>query len=43
MCIHLSKKDFLFYFVIDNVDFAEDTPDGKRTTHGTVTAVYQKI
>ena len=29
------------YFAVDNVDFAEDTPDGKRTLHGTAMAIYQ--
>ena len=30
------------FFAIDNTDFSEDTADGKRTPHGTITAVYQK-
>ena len=30
------------FFAIDNVDFAEDTYDGKHTLHGTAMAVYQK-
>ena len=30
------------FFAVDNVDFAEDTPDGKRTTHATVMAIYQQ-
>lgn len=30
------------FFAVDNVDFAEDTPDGKRTLHGTAMAIYQK-
>jgi len=30
------------FFAIDNVDFAEDTPDGKRTLHGTAMAIYQR-
>lgn len=30
------------FFAVDNVDFAEDTPDGKHTLHGTVLAIYQK-
>ena len=30
------------FFAIDNVDFSEDTPDGKRTFHGTAMAVYQR-
>ena len=31
------------FFAVDNVNFAEDTPDGKRTLHGTAMAIYQKI
>ncbi|KAK5919141.1 hypothetical protein CgunFtcFv8_023060 [Champsocephalus gunnari] len=38
----LRKGTFVF-FAADNTDFAEDTRDGKGTTHGTITAVYQKI
>ena len=30
------------FFAIDNVDFAEDTYDGRNTLHGTVKAIYQK-
>ena len=30
------------FFAIDNVGFAEDTPDGKRTFHGTAMAIYQR-
>lgn len=30
------------FFAIDNVDFAEDTYDGRRTLHGTTVAIYQK-
>ena len=30
------------FFAVDNVDFAEDTPDGKRTLHGTAIAIYQR-
>ena len=30
------------FFAVDNVDFAEDTPDGKNTFHGTVMAIYQR-
>ena len=37
----LKKVSFVF-FAIDNTDFAEDTADGKVTTHGTITAVYQR-
>ena len=29
------------FFAIDNVDFGEDTPDGKRTLHATAMAIYQ--
>jgi len=37
----LERGGFVF-FAADNTDFAEDTPDGKGTTHGTIIAVYQK-
>ena len=37
----LKKGPFVF-FATDNTDFAEDTINGKSTTHGTITAVYQK-
>lgn len=30
------------FFAIDNVDFAEDTYDGRSTLHGTSIAIYQK-
>ena len=36
------KKGSFVFFAVDNIDFAEDTADGKRTTHGTITAVYQE-
>ncbi len=36
------KKGTFVFFTIDNTDFSEDTVDGKGTTHGTITAVYQK-
>ena len=36
------KKSTFMFFASDNTDFAEDTADGKGTTHGTVTAIYQK-
>jgi len=36
------KKGSFVFFVIDNTDFAEDTMNGKNTTHATITAVYQK-
>ena len=37
----LIKGTFVF-FAIENTDIAEDTVDGKSTTHGTIAAVYQK-
>lgn len=36
------KKGTFVFFAVDNTDFAEDTIDGKGTTHGTIVAVYQK-
>lgn len=30
------------FFAADNVDFTEDTPDGKNTFHGTAMAIYQR-
>ena len=33
----------LVFFAIGNVDFSEDTPDGKRTFHGIAMAMYQRI
>ncbi|KAJ8364290.1 hypothetical protein SKAU_G00131210 [Synaphobranchus kaupii] len=36
------KKGTFVFFTADNTDFAEDTADGKGTTHGTIVAVYQK-
>lgn len=30
------------FFEVDNVDFAEDAPDGKNTFHGTAMAIYQR-
>ena len=30
------------FFAVDNVDFSEDTPDGKNTFHGTAMAIYQR-
>ena len=30
------------FFAIDNVDFPEDTPNGKDTLHGTAIVMYQK-
>jgi hypothetical protein len=37
------KKGKFVFFAVDNNDFAEDTADGKGTTHGTITAVYQRV
>ena len=31
------------FFAIDNVDFAEDTYDGRRTLHGTAMASFRPI
>lgn len=36
------RKGAFVFFAADNTDFAEDTADGKGTTHGTIIAVYQK-
>lgn len=30
------------FFAVDNIDFSEDTPDGKRNLHGTAMTIYQK-
>ena len=37
----ISLGRFVF-FAVDNVDFSEDTPDGKRTLHGTAMTIYQQ-
>ena len=37
---NIVKGEHIF-FAIDNSDFAEDTPDGKNTLHGTTVSVYQ--
>lgn len=37
----MMEKGMFVCFAIDNTDFNEDTIDGKRTLHGTVTAIYQ--
>ena len=31
------------HFAVDNIDFQEDTPDGRNTLHGTVIVAYQTI
>ena len=36
------KKGTSVFFASENTDFAEDTDDGLGTSHGTVTAIYQK-
>ena len=36
------QQNRFVFFAIDNSDFNEDTPDGKRTTHATATVVYQQ-
>ena len=33
-------KDRHAFFAMDNIDFAEDTYDGKHTLHGTSMAIY---
>ncbi len=35
------EKGLLVHFAIDNIDFQEDTTDGKGTFHGTVTVAFQ--
>ena len=35
------EKDLLVHFAIDNIDFQEDTVDGKGTFHGTVSVAFQ--
>ena len=30
------------FFAVDNADFAENTPDGKNTFHGTAMAIFQR-
>ena len=37
----LRKGPYVF-FAADNSDFTEDTADDKGTTHGTITAIFQK-
>jgi len=34
------KKGTFVFFALDNTDSAEDTVDGRRTTHGSITAMY---
>ena len=38
----LGRHVFFAVDNVDNVDFAEDTPDGKRTLHATAMAIYQR-
>ena len=43
--LHIPPDEVLgrhVFFVVDNVDFAEDTPAGKNTFHGTAMAIYQR-
>ena len=46
MVVHIylltSHWGVLSFSAVDNVDFSEDTPDGKRTLHGTPMAIYQQ-
>ena len=35
-------KGTLIFFAADNIDFLEDTPDGKHALHGTVMTVFQQ-
>ena len=37
---NLNKETFAFYSM-DNIDFNEDTPTGKHTTHATIICVHQ--
>ncbi|RXM92639.1 hypothetical protein EOD39_19919 [Acipenser ruthenus] len=43
---HLLAPDVIqgrhVFFAVDNVDFAEDIPDGKRSLHATSMAIYQR-
>ena len=36
------QKNMHIFFAADNIDFLEDTPDGKQTFHGTVITVFQQ-
>ena len=38
----ISSRGAMYFFAVDNVDFAEDTYDGQRTLHGTAMAIYQR-
>ena len=44
--LYIYPPDVVFgrhvFFAVDNVDFAEDTPDGKNTFHVTAMAIYQR-
>lgn len=31
------------FYAVDNIDFDEDTSDGKQTLHGTVIVLFQTI
>lgn len=32
----------MYFFAVDNLDFAEDIYDGQRTLHGAAMAIYQR-
>lgn len=36
------RVHYFVFFAIHNTDFSEETVDGRRTTHGTIAAVYEK-
>ena len=36
------SKGKTVFFAIDNIDFSEDTLDGKNTLHGTVLVAFQQ-
>ena len=35
------QKGTLVHFAVDNIDFQEDTVDGRNTFHGTITVAFQ--
>ena len=41
--VHVPPELLKNHFPADNLDFMENTPDGKRTFHGTVLVVYQSL
>jgi len=42
MLASISQIKQYIFIATDNTDISEDTKDGKSTTYGTITAVYQK-